>query len=1175
MSAAALFATLGLNAEGYNSGVQAVIGSTDSMTSALSGVGTIATGGMALAVGAVAGLSVAAFNTASDITNAENQIAASLGRTREEARGLTHEMSAVWATGIVENIDEAAAATIEVRQQMKILADDEIGGVTTAALKLQDTFESADLVSSTNAANVLMDAFGTTTEQSMDYLAHGFQVGLDTSGDFLDSIGEYGNLFATTGFSADQMFSIMQTGLAGGVLGTDKIADAIKEMKLRLDGGGKDVANAFAAMGLNYEEIATKVASGDATWADYFDKIVSGANSIESPIARATALTAVFGTQAEDLGDAFTVGLSASTTSLNDMSGSVEKLDIQYNGLGQVMTRLGRQGLLMVEPLRVGFLNLVTQSMPQIEIGMANLGLVFESFSVGNWTEGFGLIQTGFAGIVGYVQTALPAWMTTLSEWGTEAWGWIAPIIPQALTALGGWATQLSGFIVTQVPNFIGALAGFGLAAVQWIAPIIPPTIAFIGDWAMQLGGAVVAQLPGWIGALAGFGLAAVEWVAPMIPPALAQLGQWGGAIIAYAEGQLPIWINNLKLWGVAAYEWIADAIPPLLTEAGLWADSLLGYFSAELPSWVAGLLEWGEVAIEWISLSIPGLIIAAGEFIGALAEWAIGTALPAIAGFASEWAIAGYAWVRDELMPAIGPALWDFYGAAADTLFEIQGAFVVAAMEIGQGILTGVVTALEGGRGAIANKLNEIIQGAIDSAKAFFEIWSPSRVTAEQIGVPLGEGIVSGIESQEKPLSYAIESIIQGGIQEGMGAGYQAVVENAGLLGEGIVSGIESQEKPLSDAVENIIQGGIQEGMGAGYQFIFENATSLGEGIVSGVESQVDFSALVGSFGQASELIQNTSLPLEMERVLQDAFASMEGVLTNNSLSEDLPGFFENLFTKAGQTIGESDLPQSAKDVLYGTLMEAKEAALSSGFEGDLSTFFDNAFDEAGRAIQNTILPAEASKVVAETLNSIKEKLSSATTVTESSEVTGAIDAVEGIDQAIQGGASAVDNWAAFDPTGQAIKAEQAVNSISSVIDAGVAGATLWAESDMMLVEPVYLAGIASVNNVFESFEQSGLRWMEFDHDEVVGSAKRVFKAVDRIAKAAQDAAKKWQQSINSANSAMSPAATNATNTSNTTNSTAVNNSIVVHVASGDAQGVALGVEQGLGNALRSRGWV
>ena len=85
------------------------------------------------------------------------------------------------------------------------------GNVGEADIREADAF-GIEVNESVMAAKNLMTEFGLSGEQAMDFVAKGMQSGLNASGDFIDSISEYGNLFADAGFSADQMYSIMATG---------------------------------------------------------------------------------------------------------------------------------------------------------------------------------------------------------------------------------------------------------------------------------------------------------------------------------------------------------------------------------------------------------------------------------------------------------------------------------------------------------------------------------------------------------------------------------------------------------------------------------------------------------------------------------------------------------------------------------------------------------------------------------------------------------------------------------------------------------------------------------------------------------------------------------------------------------------------------------------------------
>lgn len=222
----------------------------------LSGAMTTALAGVGIAVGvAIGGVGAAVVDMAGNANQATNIIQAQLGTTREEALELRDVALEVFGNNFGENVQDATAALIEVRKQIKGIADEDLQGATEKALALRDAF-GTDVAESTNAVNALMDNFGLTSDQAFDFVTAGMQRGLDASGDFLESIGEYSVQFAEGGATADEMFSAMETGIQSGLLGTDKILDAFKESRIRImelsddlvgpDGLMRDVGDSLA-----------------------------------------------------------------------------------------------------------------------------------------------------------------------------------------------------------------------------------------------------------------------------------------------------------------------------------------------------------------------------------------------------------------------------------------------------------------------------------------------------------------------------------------------------------------------------------------------------------------------------------------------------------------------------------------------------------------------------------------------------------------------------------------------------------------------------------------------------------------------------------------------------------------------------------------------------------------
>lgn len=328
----------------------AVIGKIDGsggLTNLLS-VGLVGAAG--LAVGAVAAVGVAAFNFSQETDEAMRLVRAKTGLTDEALTEFETQALDVFDNNWGDSIGDVTAA-MTIAKQVTGAEGEALAGITENALIMRDVFDK-DVAQSIDASKVLMDEFGLSSEQAYDFITTGIQNGLDRNGDLLDTIGEYGNLFGDAGFSAEAFYAIMETGVEGGVLGTDKIADSIKEMQIILNEGKDDAVLALDTIGLNYDDMAAAVSTGQATWADYFPEIIGGLNDIEDPILRNQAQVAIFGTMAEDLGASFTEGLSTATTTMAEMEGATAAAgDSVSQGLGPAWEAFSRSFLVAIKPV--------------------------------------------------------------------------------------------------------------------------------------------------------------------------------------------------------------------------------------------------------------------------------------------------------------------------------------------------------------------------------------------------------------------------------------------------------------------------------------------------------------------------------------------------------------------------------------------------------------------------------------------------------------------------------------------------------------------------------------------------------------------------------------------------------------------------------------------------------
>lgn len=184
-----------------------------------------------------------------------------------------------------------------------------------------------DIAKTARATTTLMrNGLAATAEDAFDIIVKGQQAGLNVSEDWLDTINEYSVLWARLGLTAPQALGLMQQALQGGARDTDKAADALKEFQIRATDGSKLSAEGFAMLGLSATEMTAQIAKGGDSAAAGLATVLDKLRSIEDPVVRNAAAVALFGTQAEDMGDAlYKMDLSNAVEQLGSVEGAAGK----------------------------------------------------------------------------------------------------------------------------------------------------------------------------------------------------------------------------------------------------------------------------------------------------------------------------------------------------------------------------------------------------------------------------------------------------------------------------------------------------------------------------------------------------------------------------------------------------------------------------------------------------------------------------------------------------------------------------------------------------------------------------------------------------------------------------------------------------------------------------------
>lgn len=371
---------------------------------------------------------------ADEMQQSQGRIQASLGITEGRAEELNGVAKALWKDAFGENVGEAADAVTTVEKNMGSLNDADLQGVTSQAFILKDLFEY-DINESTRTGKALMDNFGVSGAQAMDYITRGAQLGGDYSQELLDVISEYSGDFASAGMDIDGMFNILLQGAEAGALSLDKVGDSVKEFNIRAKDGSDGTAEAFDAIGLNAEKMGTAIANGGEKGEQAFMATVAGLAAMENPIERNAAGVALFGTQWEDVKENVILAMDPTKDMLGEVEGATQKAgDALYDNFGTRLTTAFRTVQDALVPLGEVLINMIEPAIASMSGKVEQLANWFGSLSAKNqqFLVILGLIAAAvgpFLVALGTIISSIGAIATAIAAVGLVASAWIIGIV--------------------------------------------------------------------------------------------------------------------------------------------------------------------------------------------------------------------------------------------------------------------------------------------------------------------------------------------------------------------------------------------------------------------------------------------------------------------------------------------------------------------------------------------------------------------------------------------------------------------------------------------------------------------------------------------------------------------------------------------------------------------------
>ena len=284
---------------------------------------------------------VNAVKSVTSLETAQRQLQASTGATAGEMQQYKSVMEDLHNNNYGDDINDVAQSMALVKQYTGELDPSKLESMTENGIAMRDVFDM-DLSETIRGVDGLVENMGVTSEEAFDLMARGAQNGLNKSGELADNIAEYSQLWGQAGFSAQEMFGILQNGLDSGAYNLDKVNDFVKEFGNSLaDGRIEENLDSFSS---DTKSLFYQWKQGKATTKDVFYSVINDISTATNKQEMLTLASNTWSALGEDNAMKVITSLNETNTAYDNVKGTMESIkDIKYDTLESRLQQLGKK----------------------------------------------------------------------------------------------------------------------------------------------------------------------------------------------------------------------------------------------------------------------------------------------------------------------------------------------------------------------------------------------------------------------------------------------------------------------------------------------------------------------------------------------------------------------------------------------------------------------------------------------------------------------------------------------------------------------------------------------------------------------------------------------------------------------------------------------------------------
>ncbi|MFF7146042.1 phage tail tape measure protein [Streptomyces nodosus] len=306
--------------------------------------------GLAAAGVAAGALLMTGFADAIDQGRVKARLGAQLDATPAEAQKYGKVAGRLYANAITEDFQEAAD-TVQATMRAGLLPPDatnkQIESISTRLADVANLLEEDVGQTARSVGKMIKTGLAKDATEALDILTRGIQTGGNEAEDLLDTFSEYSTQFRNMGLSGQEAMGLISQGLQAGARDADVVADTIKEFSIEAVAGSDKIRGGYEALGMDADRMFAMIGKGGKSANKALDETLDALRGVKNPTEQNAIAVELFGTKAEDLGQAlYSLDPSSAVDTLGQVSGAAGKMgDSLRDNAGVQIDKFKRQAL--------------------------------------------------------------------------------------------------------------------------------------------------------------------------------------------------------------------------------------------------------------------------------------------------------------------------------------------------------------------------------------------------------------------------------------------------------------------------------------------------------------------------------------------------------------------------------------------------------------------------------------------------------------------------------------------------------------------------------------------------------------------------------------------------------------------------------------------------------------